>query len=100
MFPLPRTSTLGQRALGARGLIRSFLLLEDDHEVDWEVGQDERAEVDHPHRAPLRGPSRARRAGEPTPRVHACVCPVGVPSSGLRTARATSTAQRSAAPAR
>jgi len=36
MLPSLRTS-LAQRALGALGLTRSFLLLEDDYDVDWEV---------------------------------------------------------------
>ena len=43
MFSLAPTSKLAQRALGALRLARSFLLLEDDYDVDWEVGQDERA---------------------------------------------------------
>jgi hypothetical protein len=76
-----RTSTLGERALGALGLIRSFLLLEDDCEVDWEVGQDERLEVDHPHRAALRGRAATerlarRRPGQPAPSPHVCLSPV------------------------
>jgi hypothetical protein len=84
MFP-SRTSSLGERALGALGLIRSFLLLEDDCEVDWEVGQDERLEVDHPHRAPLRGRAAAerlarRRAGQPAPSPHVCLSPVAARS--------------------
>src|SRR5271169_1566676 len=37
MFPSSRTSALAQRALDALRLTRSFLLLEDDHDVDWEV---------------------------------------------------------------
>jgi hypothetical protein len=88
-----RTSTLGERALGALGLIRSFLLLEDDCEVDWEVGQDERFEVDHPHRAALRGRAAAerlarRRPGQPAPSPHVCLSPVagrsGHPPGRLR----------------
>ena len=55
MFSSPRTSTLAQRALGALRLTRSFLLLEDDYDVDWEVDQDEPRVSAHPHRAPLRG---------------------------------------------
>src|SRR5664280_3522333 len=58
MFPSSRTSTLAQRALGALRLTRSFLLLEDDYDVDWEVDRDEALTQAHPHRVPLRGPGR------------------------------------------
>ena len=80
--PLPRTSTLAQRALGALRLTRSFLLLEDDYDVDWEVGQDERARAPHPHRAPLRGGCAPRRAGQLPARPQACLSPVGRGASG------------------
>ena len=43
MFPTASKHKLAQRALGAVRVARSFLLLEDDYEVDWEVGQDEPA---------------------------------------------------------
>ena len=76
MFSTRRTSTLAQRALGALDLARSFLLLEDDYEVDWEVDADEPAQVPHPHRVPLRGRARERRAGAPAPRPHLCLSPV------------------------
>jgi hypothetical protein len=81
MFPRG-TSTLGQRAFGALGLVRSFLLLEDDCRVDWEVDQDERIEVDHPHRAPLREQAlagqRIRRRPGQTPRPpQVCISPIG-----------------------
>jgi hypothetical protein len=81
MFPFARTSLLRQRALGALGLLRSFLLLEDDYDVDWEVDREERLKVDHPHRAPLRGWRPAerrarRRGGQLQPREHVCVSPV------------------------
>jgi len=62
MFSPHRTSTLGQRALGAFGLVRSFLLLEDDYDVDWEVGEEERVEVDHPHRVALQARATAHAA--------------------------------------
>jgi hypothetical protein len=89
MFPSARTSTLGQRALGALGLIRSFLLLENDYDVDWEVDQDEPVEVDHPHRAALRGRALAgrparRRPGQPDPALHVCLSPVGHPAHATR----------------
>jgi hypothetical protein len=77
MFPFARTSTLAQRALDALRLTRSFLLLEDGHDVDWEVGQDEHFQAIHPHRAPLRGRRTARRPGQPAPVRHLCLCPVG-----------------------
>jgi hypothetical protein len=106
MFSSPRTSNLGQRAFGALGLLRSFLLLEDDYEVDWEVGQDELSEVDHPHRAALRGRAIAdrlaqRRPGQPAPRVHVCLCPIGAvkPASGRIPARREDGASPAPAPA-
>lgn len=75
MFPRGPRSKLAQRALGALGLARSFLLLEDDY-VDWEVGQDEPSAPTHPHRAPLRGRGTSqRRRGTPAPRPPACLTP-------------------------
>jgi hypothetical protein len=90
MFSPTRTSTIKQRTLGALGLARSFLLLEDDSAVDWEVGQDELAEVAHPHRAALRGRAierrlPRRRPGEGPPSDHICLCPVGRPTPGPAT---------------
>jgi hypothetical protein len=76
MFPRPHNSTLAQRALGALRRTRSFLLLEDDREVDWEVDQDERALAIHPHRVALRGRLSGRRPGEPAPRPQVCLCPI------------------------
>ncbi|HLM84729.1 MAG TPA: hypothetical protein VK272_00930 [Solirubrobacteraceae bacterium] len=76
MFP-PRTSSkLAQRTLDALRVARSFLLLEDDHSIDWEVDQDEHARASHPHRAPLRGRRVARRPGAVAPVCHVCLCPV------------------------
>ena len=43
MFPSAKNSKLAQRTLGALRLTRSFLLLEDDYDVDWEVDWDEPA---------------------------------------------------------
>jgi hypothetical protein len=101
MFPFARTSTLAQRALDALRLTRSFLLLEDDHDVDWEVGQEEHFQAIHPHRAPLRGRRTARRPGQPAPVRHVCLCPVTASSAahshGLRGRQgATPGARRSA----
>jgi hypothetical protein len=79
MFPPAARSKLAQRALGAVRVARSFLLLEDAHEVDWEVGQDEPGHATHPHRAPLRGGCAQRRAGQVPARPQACLCPVGRP---------------------
>jgi hypothetical protein len=76
MFCSPRTSTLAQRALGAISLARSFLLLEDDYAVDWEVDADEPATPQHPHRVPLRGRSAPRREGTPQLRPQPCLTPV------------------------
>jgi hypothetical protein len=84
MFSSSRTSTLGQRALDALGLVRSFLLLEDDYDVDWEVDREEPIEVDHPHRAALRAGAIAermahRRPGQLEHRPQACLSPVSRP---------------------
>jgi hypothetical protein len=77
MFSRAPQTKLAQRALGAVRVARSFLLLEDDYEVDWEVGQDESRHAPHPHRAPLRRGSAHRRSGHvPTP-VQPCLSPVG-----------------------
>jgi hypothetical protein len=76
MFPSSRTSTLAQRALDALRLTRSFLLLEDGHDVDWEVGQDEPTQAIHPHRAPLRGRCAARRPGETAAAPQVCISPI------------------------
>ncbi len=87
MFAHAKTSKLAQRSLGALRLTRSFLTLEDDYDVDWEVDGDEHLTQTHPHRAPLRGPGRrsrrslARRGGEPAPRDHICLSPIGPTSS-------------------
>jgi hypothetical protein len=89
MFPHGRTSKLAQRALGALMLARSFLLLEDDHEVDWEVGQVERGHASHPHRAPLRGGlARRRRPGQLPAAVQVCLSPVGRAAPAQHRARA------------
>jgi hypothetical protein len=94
MFSLSRTSKLGQRALDALGLVRSFLLLEDDYDVDWEVDQEEPIEVDHPHRAALRADAIAtriahRRPGQLEHRPQACLSPVSrhVPARGRSSVR-------------
>jgi hypothetical protein len=57
-------------------MARSFLLLEDDNDVDWEVGQDELAPPPHVHRAALRRGGVARRPGATAPRSHVCLSPV------------------------
>jgi hypothetical protein len=77
MFPSSRTSTLAQRTLDALRLTRSFLLLEDDHHVDWEVDRDEPNTSAHPHRAPLRVRAPSRRPGQAPPAPQHCVSPLG-----------------------
>jgi hypothetical protein len=85
MFVPAKTSKLSQRALSALRLTRSFLLLEDDYDVDWEVDYDEPLTHKHPHRAPLRGPGSrsqrksSRRAGETVSATTACLSPVRGP---------------------
>ncbi|HEY2537391.1 MAG TPA: hypothetical protein VGI24_10460 [Solirubrobacteraceae bacterium] len=105
MFPRRTPSPLTHRARTALSLARSFLLLEDDYDIDWEVEQDEAANRDrskidgiserparerasvahlpvahssaaHPHHVPLRGRSARVRAGQPASASHACVSPV------------------------
>ena len=81
MFPSANPE-LAQRALRAYRLTRSFLLLEDDYDVDWEVDQDERVGADHPHRAVLSiwviaDRLAHRRPGEPERGNVPCLCPVG-----------------------
>jgi hypothetical protein len=62
--------------LGVARLTRSFLLLEDDYHVDWEVDRNEPAEAFHPHRVALRRRTRAGRPGRPPEPRHECMCPV------------------------
>jgi hypothetical protein len=82
MFATEKISKLAQRTLGALHLARSFLLLEDDYDVDWEVDRDEAMTQTHPHRVPLRGPGRRsrragiRRAGQGVPARHVCLSPL------------------------
>jgi hypothetical protein len=87
MFDEAKKSMLAQRTLGALRLTRSFLLLEDDDHVDWEVDLDTNgslAQTTHPHRRTLRGPhGRSRRRGPAARRAGAmahapqhCISPV------------------------
>ncbi len=87
MFPPAPPSKLAQRALGALRIARSFLLLEDDYDVDWEVDQDEYRPVAHPHRAPLRRGSTQRRAGHVPARPPVCLSPIAPAGHGLYKAR-------------
>jgi len=80
MFPSAKSSKLAQRSLGALRLTRSFLMLEDDYDVDWEVDEDEPTQT-HPHRVPLRESrrwrrSKARRPGELAPPASVCLSPI------------------------
>jgi hypothetical protein len=92
MFSSTDAPLFARRLLGTLHLIRSFLLLEDNYDIDWEVDQDEPAEPstcrlrssgrsepdrgDHPHRMALRSGLGARRPGIPAPREQVCLCPV------------------------
>jgi hypothetical protein len=84
MFPSSRTSTLARHTLGALRLARSFLLLEDDYDVDWEVDRNEPIGETHPHRAPLRGRSVNRRPGQPALRPQLCLSPITSPAGMMR----------------
>lgn len=80
MFPNARRSRIADLTCAALSLTRSFLLLEDDDCVDWEVDSDELEGMQegHPHREPLRGrPSYARREGQPPSHAQVCLCPIG-----------------------
>jgi hypothetical protein len=83
MFPRLINTPSAQRALAALRLTRSFLLLEDDYDVDWEVDRDELSRHAHHQRAPLGGRTGPRRFGQVAPAPHACLSPVG----GLRSDR-------------
>jgi hypothetical protein len=103
MFSSLRTSPLAQRTLGALDLARSFLMLEDDDGVDWEVDRNEPDTPVHPHRAPLRRGFRARRAGAIAPPGQECISPTsyGQPANAPRgtmrwSARATRESELSA----
>lgn len=83
----PLAPSFAQRLLGTLQLIRSFLLLEDDYDVDWEVDGDEPAVSpysdsrgssvsEHPHRTALRSRLAARRPGMAAPREQVCLSPV------------------------
>lgn len=101
MFSSTNPTPLKRRALDTLCLVRSFLLLEDDYDVDWEVGQDERIgqspaerergwlvqtdRVDHPHRKLLQSRLGSRRAGMLAPREQVCLCPVPARVSRART---------------
>ena len=78
MFPRPRTFKPARHTLGAVRLIRSFLLLEDDYDVDWEVDRDEQPPAAHPHRTQLRGRGTAapRRCGGLSQPTHLCLAPI------------------------
>ncbi|HEV2974975.1 MAG TPA: hypothetical protein VGX69_08265 [Solirubrobacteraceae bacterium] len=104
MFARATTSKLAQRTLDALRLTRSFVLLEDDYDVDWEVDPNEPRAHDHPHRAPLRGPGRRsrraheRRAGTPAPISAVCLSPVNPPARARdeRPSRTTTSRPRAA----
>jgi hypothetical protein len=88
MFRAQPISKLTQRALGALRTASSFLLLEDDYDVDWEVGQDQLGHVSHPHRAPLRAGFARRRPGQPPAPAQACLSPVASAEHAHHGARA------------
>jgi hypothetical protein len=88
MFPTGPKSKLAQRALGVARVARSFLLLEDDYDVDWDVGQDEHGQASHPHRAPLRSWQTRTRAGQPAAPAHVCLSPVAHAAHAPHRARA------------
>ncbi len=116
MFDSSRTSPLVRRARAAFSLARSFLLLEDDYDVNWEVDQAEHSRGEqravyieasaashraprrpgaaaHPHRTSLRRGAvvrSGRRAGQPVPGPQLCLCA----ATGAADARAHSHERR------
>jgi hypothetical protein len=93
MFSSNHASSLGRRLSTGLRLIRSFLLLEDDCDVDWEVDRDEPSKTHrcgarppasrelserphHPHRMALRSRLDARRPGLVVPSEQLCLCPL------------------------
>jgi hypothetical protein len=92
MFSSTDTPLFARRLIGGLHLIRSFLLLEDDYDVDWEVDQgmpieshscgsrmsarNESERGDQPHRGALPSRLGARRPGAPAPREQVCLCPL------------------------
>jgi hypothetical protein len=92
MFYSSNTPALAQRLLRGVRLVRSFLFLEDDYEVDWEVDQDELAELPtygfaagredssngvHLHRRAPQSRLGSRRPGVVAAREQVCLCPMG-----------------------
>ena len=94
MFASAKTSKLAQRTLGALRLTRSFLMLEDDYDVDWEVDRDEQQTQTHPHRAPLRGPGRRSRRASRAPQRQAGRARPRLPVAGRRRRRRARRASR------
>jgi hypothetical protein len=92
VFSSNDTQSLSRSFFTGLRLIRSFLLLEDDHNVDWEVDGNEPTRTlgcgarparwgvpereDHPHRVALRSRLGARRPGLVVPREQVCLCPL------------------------
>jgi hypothetical protein len=108
--------TAGRRAVAAARLALSFLLLEDDHEVDWEVDWDQSAERE-PRPAGPAAPSydpwlwghrpsagrryrgqQSRRQGQLPPRLQPCMADVAATSPPTARARHRCETPRSAAP--
>ena len=95
MFCSSRKTGVPLRLMRTLQLVRSFLLLEDDYDVDWEVDQEEWTiepspcswegsdgqcdgrRVVHPHRMALRSRLGARRPGIVASAEQVCLCPVG-----------------------
>jgi hypothetical protein len=100
MFPYANNRQSASRLIGALRLIRSFLLLEDDYDVDWEVGQDgpygdmgvtvgsfvdgptrewrswSPLDREHPHPRTMHVDRRERRPGSVRTREQGCSCPL------------------------
>ena len=87
MFPRSTPSPLTRRARTALSLARSFLLLEDDYDVDWEVDQDESGREDARERADAPGGDDTFRRGILTGSTHIERRRAGAPGESGRDSR-------------
>lgn len=79
MFGSIINPNLAGRSRALLATARTLLLIEDDHDVDWEVDQETAAADPHPHRERLGAPWRPRhrrRPGQIPGREQVCLCPL------------------------
>ncbi|HEV7943616.1 MAG TPA: hypothetical protein VGP17_12555 [Solirubrobacteraceae bacterium] len=79
MFPSDLQTNLARRSRAVLAAAHSLLIVEHDHDVDWEVDQ-EPGRAQHPHRERLKAAWRTqerRRGGSVPAREQVCLSPVG-----------------------